>query len=258
MYVRIKSKVVLSLMKNLKIALFAYDFPNRKCLNGMQIIKKFNPEKVYTITQPWLELNISRSEKRIAVFDDEVLNPTDVAISYGWQVHTGIHNSKETINYLNKIEPDIGIILGARILSKEIIKCFSKGIINFHPGILPENRGLDTVKWAIYNDLPQGITTHFIDEKIDVGDKIYLETISINNDDSIYDINSKLVYVQMKHLNKLLEDNFQISNLESLESEFPSRKAVSDEIDRDVFEKFEEYKNNYANILDKYSSRNNF
>ena len=245
-------------MKKLKTVIFAYDFPNRKCLNGMQIIKKFNPDSVHAITQPWLKLNISRSKKRIAVFDDEVLNPTDVANSYGWQVHTDLHNSEKTLNYLRKIEPDIGIILGARILSKEIIKCFSKGIVNFHPGILPENRGLDTVKWAIYNDLPQGITTHLIDEKIDVGDKIYVETISLDDDDSIFDINSKLVYVQMKHLHKLLEDNFQFSNIESLESEYPSRQAVSAKIDKNVFEKFEEYKKNYENILNKYNSHNNF
>ncbi|MAR84659.1 MAG: hypothetical protein CL869_00480 [Cytophagia bacterium] len=241
-------------MKNLKLVIFAYDFPNRKCLNGMQIIKKFNPENVYTITQPWLELNITRSQRRIAVFDNEVLNPTDIAKSYGWSVLTELHNSKKTLNYLRNIKPDYGIILGARILSAEIIECFSEGIINFHPGVLPENRGLDTVKWAINNDLPQGITTHFIDEKIDVGQKIYLETAPIEKNDSIYDINSKLVYIQMKHLHKALNDNFQFSNLESLESKFPSRKAVPEEIDIKVFKKFEDYKKNYEKINAKYVS----
>lgn len=235
-------------MKNLKLVIFAYDFPNKKSLNGMQIIKKFNPKNVYTITQPWLELNITRSARRIAVFDDEVLNPTDVANSYGWSVLTGLHNSKKTVDYLKKIKPDYGIILGARILSKDIIECFSEGIINFHPGILPENRGLDTIKWAINHDLPQGITTHFIDEKIDVGKKIFLETIDVEPNDSIYDINSKLVYIQMKHLYKVLNDNFQFSNLESLESKFPSRKAVTEEIDKKIFEKFEDYKKNYRKI----------
>jgi len=241
-------------MRNLKIVIFAYDFPNRKCLNGMQIIKKFNPKNVHVITQPWLELNIKRSKKRIAVYDEEILNPSDVAKSYGWNVYTDLHNSNKTKDYLKKINPDFGIILGARILSKEIIQCFSGGIINFHPGILPENRGLDTVKWAIYKELPQGITTHFIDEKIDVGSKIYLETISLTRNDSIYDINSKLVYVQMKHLYQVFDENFKFKNITSLESEFPSRKAVSEEIDFKVFEKFDNYKNRYKSILKNYKS----
>ena len=57
---------------------------------------------------------------------------------------------------------------------KNVIDSFSNGIINFHPGVLPENRGLDNLKWAIYNNLPQGVTTHLIDENIDV-EQIYKE-----------------------------------------------------------------------------------
>ena len=57
----------------------------------------------------------------------------------------------EEFRLIKKHNLDIGIILGARILSKQIIDAFSIGIVNLHPGILPENRGLDNVKWSIIN-----------------------------------------------------------------------------------------------------------
>ena len=128
-----------------------------------------------------------------------------------------------------------------------------------HPGLLPENRGLDTIKWAIYNELPQGITTHLIDEKIDVGKKVYRETINVDLDDSIFDIDSKLFYLEMKHLNKILKDSFNIPEPQSLESNlFPSSQdAVSDEIDDKIIKDFELYKKNYKEIIKNYQSHLN-
>ena len=49
------------------------------------------------------------------------------------------------------------------------IKGLSKGIINFHPGLIPEARGLDTPQWCIYDGIPLGVTSHFIDSKVDAG-----------------------------------------------------------------------------------------
>ena len=54
-----------------------------------------------------------------------------------------------------------------------------------HPGILPQNRGLDSVKWAIAKGIPQGVTCHIIDKNIDRGLKIIQEEIIIYNDDSL-------------------------------------------------------------------------
>ena len=243
-------------MDTKKVIVFVYDFPHRKSLSGMQIIKNSAIENVFIISQPWIKLNFRRSKNRVAVVEDEFINPSDLARSYGWEVLISKHNSEEAIDFYNKINPDYGIILGARILSKSVINCFSKGIINFHRGLLPHNRGLDTIKWAIYNKIPQGITTHIIDEKIDVGKKIYLETIDVDKEDTIFDINSKLFYLEMQHLNKVLNDEFKFPKLESLKSNIyiKSQDAVSDEIDEQVLEDLELYKKNYKKILNNYES----
>tara|TARA_X000000368_G_scaffold108809_1_gene84685 strand:- start:51353 stop:52084 length:732 start_codon:yes stop_codon:yes gene_type:complete len=243
-------------MSQNKVVLFVYDFPHRKSLNGMQLIKNLLVDDVLVVCAPKLNLKFRQSKKRILVHEDEILNPSDVAKTYGWGTLTAIHNSDESIKFLKKYKPDIGIILGARILSQIVIDTFSKGIVNFHPGVLPENRGLDTVKWAIYNKLPQGVTTHLIDKNIDVGHKIYLDTISIHKEDNIYDISSKLLYLQMNHLKRLIEDGFDFSNKDSLVSDYVSQKAVSDDIDDKVFQQFDNYKRDYKEILKNYDTRN--
>ncbi len=236
----------------MKIILFVYDFPHKKSLSGMQLLKSKGIKDVFVIASPKVELKIRQSKVRVAVLENQIIEPTTLAKEYGWEALVANHNSDETIEYIKTIKPTYGIILGARILSKSVIESFSEGIINFHPGVLPENRGLDNLKWAIYNNLPQGVTTHFIDENIDVGHKIYKELIEVDINDTVFDINSKLFDLQMMHLSKLISVNFNIENTKSLLSQYNSQKAVSDEVDEKVIELFEDYKQQYTNIVEKY------
>ncbi len=238
----------------MKIVLFVYNFPHKKSLKGMQLLKSQGINDVFVIASPKIELKFRQSSNRVSVIENEIIEPYDLAKEYGWKPLVANHNSDIAIKYLKNIKPSIGIILGARLLSKNIIDNFSQGIINFHPGVLPENRGLDNLKWAIYNNLPQGVTTHFIDENIDVGYEIYKELIEIDTDDTLYDVNSKLFDLQMVHLKKLISDNFNVDNLKSLASNYNSQKSVSDEIDEKVFSLFENYKEQYTNIIRNYIS----
>ena len=45
-----------------------------------------------------------------------------------------------------------------------------KPIVNAHPGIIPLTRGLDSLKWAIYQNVPIGNTLHLIDNEVDQRD----------------------------------------------------------------------------------------
>lgn len=234
------------------LILFTYDFPHKKSLKGMQLVKSYGFKNVYVISSPKQKLDIRPSKNRISVYEQEIVNPSTLSKHYGWKTIIAHHNSEEAITFFREIKPKFGIILGARILSRKVIDSFSTGIINFHPGVLPENRGLDNLKWAIHNSLPQGVTTHLIDEKIDVGMQIYKEFINLNIDDTIFDVNSKLFDLQMVHLDRLLKENINIKNLKSLKSTFISQKTVSDQIDDEILNNFENYKKNYTEILDCY------
>lgn len=78
---------------------------------------------------------------------------------------------------------EIYVVLGAGLLSDECVS--GKKILNCHPGIIPSSRGLDSFKWALYENRPLGNTLHFIDEKVDAGEVITVIETPIYSSDSL-------------------------------------------------------------------------
>jgi len=62
---------------------------------------------------------------------------------------------------------EMALVGGAGILPRDVIEACS--VVNAHPAWIPYGRGLDSLKWCIYRDLPIGVTTHIIDENTDAG-----------------------------------------------------------------------------------------
>jgi L-ectoine synthase len=87
------------------------------------------------------------------------------------------HNSEESERILMKLCPDLIVLGDTRIIKKSIIIIPNMGIINVHPGYLPDVRGNNPYLWAIIHDLYQGVTVHFIDENIDTGPMIMRQKI---------------------------------------------------------------------------------
>ena len=72
---------------------------------------------------------------------------------------------------LTEMGADFGILAAyGKILPKEIIDIFPKGIIGVHPSLLPKYRGPTPIQSAILNrDEETGVTLFLMDEKIDHG-----------------------------------------------------------------------------------------
>lgn len=64
------------------------------------------------------------------------------------------------------------------ILKNDLISIPTKGVINFHPAMLPFNAGKDSNFWSIVEECPFGVTLMFIDEGIDSGDIIFQKEIA--------------------------------------------------------------------------------
>jgi len=94
------------------------------------------------------------------------------------------HNDKECIEILKDLEPDLGVLGGTRILRKEILQIPDDGILNSHPGLLPEVRGSASPAWSVYFDIPVGSTCHFIDPNIDTGDIVARREIRVRPGDT--------------------------------------------------------------------------
>lgn len=66
------------------------------------------------------------------------------------------------------------------IVKKPTLSLFPDGILNFHPGALPEYRGCSAPEWQLYEDKPVYSTCHFLDEGIDTGDIIQERELRVN------------------------------------------------------------------------------
>ena len=81
-----------------------------------------------------------------------------------------------------------------RLLSKEFINSLPQGsIINVHPSILPEFKGLNAIQQALESGAKYtGVTIHYVDEGVDTGEIIQQESIKIEENDTIVSLNKTL------------------------------------------------------------------
>jgi len=86
--------------------------------------------------------------------------------------------NKTTLNKLNKSNVDYIILAWwPHIIKNPILSIPNIGILNFHPSLLPYNRGKHYNFWTIVENTSFGVTIHFIDEKTDSGDIIFQKKI---------------------------------------------------------------------------------
>ena len=133
----------------MNIGVFAYNFPHWKTQEGINnLIISGNKPKVIFAADP-VKLNFYKSKIRITPKDLYLTHPKEIARQHGIDYKIVTHNSEETKNLVKEYNLDLGIILGARILKPIAFENFTIGVLNMHPGLLPENRGLDNIKWVI-------------------------------------------------------------------------------------------------------------
>ena len=78
-------------------------------------------------------------------------------------------NSEQCKKLLESLKPDFIVLGGARILKQSILDTAKIGVLNAHPGIIPQYRGDDIIAWQIYNDDPVGVTCHLAVADVDAG-----------------------------------------------------------------------------------------
>jgi folate-dependent phosphoribosylglycinamide formyltransferase PurN len=78
-------------------------------------------------------------------------------------------NALDSIARLREWSPDLIIFAGGNILRKQLLDVPRLGVLNVHLGLLPEVRGMNTPEWSLLNDVPLGVTIHYVDAGIDTG-----------------------------------------------------------------------------------------
>lgn len=76
----------------------------------------------------------------------------------------------EHVAQLAALAPDFLItVYWAHLISPEAIAAARRGTVNFHPALLPVNRGWFPHVWSIVDGSPTGVTLHAIDATADTG-----------------------------------------------------------------------------------------
>lgn len=232
----------------MRIGVFAYNFEHKKTQEGLLWLFLHDYKIECILAANPAKLNFYQSKIRINQKDLAYMHPSEIAKRLGIPYHVVVHNSNECEDLIRKYDLDLGIVLGARILKENIISAFKTGVLNMHPGLLPENRGLDTIKWAILKDMKQGVSCHLISKEIAKGHLIIKREINVYEDDTLLDI-----FLRIQNMEQVL----MIESLKILENgkrdfekvgEGNYSKAVPPDLEATLFDKFEQYKKNYGNL----------
>ncbi len=115
-------------------------------------------------------------------------------------------NTKENVELLKTINPDLIVVVGTRKLQREVFSTASKGAINLHSGLLPFYRGSDSEFWALYNNEPDkiGVTIHYIEEGLDTGDIILYERQIVLPNDTHSQLRKKNIILGAKKVNEAI------------------------------------------------------
>lgn len=103
------------------------------------------------------------------------------------------------IEELNALNANLQIIVAFRMLPEVVWSMPKHGTFNLHASLLPNYRGAAPIHWAIINgETKTGVTTFFIDEKIDTGAIILQDEIAVETDETVGTLHDKLMSIGSK------------------------------------------------------------
>lgn len=97
---------------------------------------------------------------------------------------------------LKALNANLQIVVAFRMLPEVVWKMPKLGTFNLHASLLPNYRGAAPINWAIINgDTKTGVTTFFIDDKIDTGAMILSSEIEIGSDENAGQLHDRLMHL---------------------------------------------------------------
>tara|TARA_B100000575_G_scaffold190135_2_gene153281 strand:+ start:466 stop:1413 length:948 start_codon:yes stop_codon:yes gene_type:complete len=115
-------------------------------------------------------------------------------------------NDKYFVKKIKELRPDLIVIVAFKKLPTEIFSIPPLGTINLHASLLPDYRGAAPINWClINNEVKTGVTTFYINEKIDHGDILLKEEVNVEKNDDFGSLHDKLSSVGSRLLVKTIE-----------------------------------------------------
>ncbi|WNH12008.1 methionyl-tRNA formyltransferase [Thalassobellus suaedae] len=107
--------------------------------------------------------------------------------------------NEDFLEALKALNANLQIVVAFRMLPKAVWQMPEYGTFNLHASLLPDYRGAAPINWAIINgETKTGVSTFFIDEKIDTGEMILQEDILIDSEENAGSLHDKLMLLGSK------------------------------------------------------------
>lgn len=95
---------------------------------------------------------------------------------------------------LEQLQANLQVVVAFRMLPEVVWKMPKLGTFNLHASLLPDYRGAAPINWAIINGETQtGVTTFFIDDKIDTGAMILSKKTAIGSEETAGELHDRLM-----------------------------------------------------------------
>lgn len=135
------------------IGIFTYPVPHRKTQDLLpRLLHAYPDDEFCLILSRWKYIEPRKTLLYHRPMFQAPHTPADLADLYGVNVYDHVPDC------------ELYVVGGCGIIDTK-----DRIIINGHPGYLPNVRGLDALKWAIYEGQPMGVTTHILSEQVDLG-----------------------------------------------------------------------------------------
>jgi phosphoribosylglycinamide formyltransferase-1 len=190
------------------IVVFAYAFAHRKTQDFLLELLSAGYRQISVIAAPWAALPHRDDNCYFPTTLQHVLpRPAhELCEVFGLRYVATPHDDHAAIkSVVEEAGARLGIIAGARILRRAVVDLFAEGVVNFHPGKLPETAGLDAFFYSLKRNVPFGVTAHFIDGRVDAGMQLFFEETSIGPTDSPEAVLHNNYQSQIKALRRFLD-----------------------------------------------------
>lgn len=102
--------------------------------------------------------------------------------------------NEEFLSELKALNANLQVVVAFRMLPKAVWEMPELGTFNLHASLLPNYRGAAPINWAIINgESKTGVTTFFIDDKIDTGAMILSSEIGISENENAGTLHDRLM-----------------------------------------------------------------
>jgi methionyl-tRNA formyltransferase len=91
--------------------------------------------------------------------------------------HADVHREENQLR-LRALAPELILLAWwPHIIREPLISLPALGVLNFHPSLLPHNRGKHYNFWTLVEDSPFGVSIHFVEPSVDSGDVVFQRRI---------------------------------------------------------------------------------